>query len=50
MALQDMLSWGPARYWIKPLPEHIPHDADSTLNAMMMQGTEVVPQESQGDE
>lgn len=49
-ALQEMLSWGPARYWIKPLPEDYPHDADNTLTAMMMQGTEIVPQGSDDDD
>ena len=49
MALQEMLSWGPARYWIKPLPEDFPHGSDSALNALMMQGTEIIPQDSQGD-
>jgi len=48
-ALQEMLSWGPARYFIKPLPEDYPHDADNALTAMMMQGTEVIPQDSDDD-
>lgn len=43
MALEEMLSWGPARYVIKPLPDDYPHDSDSSLTAMMMQGTEVIP-------
>ena len=49
-ALQEMLTWGPARYWIKPLPEAYLHDANNTLTAMMMQGTEVVPKEGDNDD
>lgn len=49
-ALQEMLVWGPARYWIKPLPDDYPHDANNMLNAMMMQGTEVVPRDSDDDD
>lgn len=49
-ALQEMLSWGPARYFIKPLPEDFPHDIDNALTAMMMQGTEVIPQDSDDDD
>lgn len=49
-ALQEMLSWGPARYWIKPLPEDYLHDTDNTLTALMMQGTEVIPQDSDDDD
>lgn len=49
-ALQEMLAWGPARYWIKPLPEAHIHDANNTLTAMMMQGTEVVPKGSDDDD
>lgn len=48
-ALQEMLSWGPARYFIKPLPEDNPHYGDNALTAMMMQGTEVIPQDSDDD-
>lgn len=50
IALQEMLAWGPARYWIKPLPENYAHDANSTLTAMMMQGTEVIPRDSEDDD
>ncbi|MFZ5798621.1 MAG: response regulator [Desulfobulbus sp.] len=49
-ALQEMLSWGPARYWIKPLPEVFSHETDNTLTAMMMQGTEVIPQDGDDDD
>jgi len=44
-ALEEMLSWGPARYHINPLPDNYPHDSDSSLTEMMMQGTELVPQD-----
>ena len=44
-ALEEMLSWGPARYQINPLPDNYPHDSDSSLTELMMQGTEVVPQD-----
>jgi CheY-like chemotaxis protein len=49
-ALQEMLAWGPARYWIKPLPDDYLHDANNTLTAIMMQGTEVVPKDSDDDD
>jgi len=42
-ALEEMLSWGPARYWINPLPDDYDHDSSSFLTEMMMQGTEVIP-------
>lgn len=50
LALQEMLTWGPARYWINPLPEDYAHDPNSALTAMMMQGTEVIPQEGQDED
>lgn len=43
-ALEEMLTWGPAQYWINELPENYDHDSSSFLTEMMMQGTEVVPE------
>ena len=45
-ALEEMLTWGPARYEINPLPDDYPHDSDNSLTEMMMQGTEIVPKDS----
>lgn len=42
-ALEEMLSWGPARYVINPLPDNHPNGSDNSLTPMMMQGTEVIP-------
>lgn len=44
-ALEEMLSWGPARYVISPLPENFPGELDDSLTPMMMRGTEVIPNE-----
>lgn len=41
-ALEEMLKWGPSRYWIKPLPESPPSGSNNGLTEMMMQGTEIV--------
>lgn len=41
-ALEEMLKWGPSRYWIKPLPESPPSGSNNDLTEMMMQGTEIV--------
>lgn len=41
-ALEEMLNWGPARYWIKPLPEPPPSGSSNGLTEMMMQGTEII--------
>jgi CheY-like chemotaxis protein len=41
-ALEEMLNWGPAQYWIKPLPDSSPAGPSDVLTEMMMQGTEIV--------
>jgi CheY-like chemotaxis protein len=41
-ALEEMLKWGPAQYWIKPLPGSHPSGSNNSLTEMIMQGTEIV--------